>query len=106
MKFSTTLATLFVGLAAASPLEVRDPQGSRNPFQANDLLPPSQGDGFVDVDPGFSQTAPPSRGPKNSQGFTQTNCENIRNNFSADFAAKFGVSVLLLIKMQQLTSIV
>lgn len=70
MKFLTTLATLFVGLAAASPLAVRDPQGS--------------------IDPGFLQPVPPSRGPKNSKGLTQENWDDIRRNYDADFAAESG----------------
>lgn len=98
MNSSNTLAVLFIGLAVASPLMVRDPQGSRGPFP-NDLLLPSQGDDFAVVDPEFAQPVPPSRGPQNSQGFTQENCDNIRNNFNEDFAAQFGVRLLCLIKM-------
>ncbi|KAM3496794.1 hypothetical protein MY10362_009835 [Beauveria mimosiformis] len=90
MKFSKTLAILFMGLAAASPLIVRDPQGSRRQSQPNDLLLPSQGDDSEVIDPQFTPPVPPSRGPQNSQGFTQENCDNIRNNFNEGFAAQFG----------------
>lgn len=96
MKFSAALANLFVGVAVAGPLAVRDPQRSRHPVQINDLLPPNQGS--EGIDPEFAKSVLPSSGPKNSQGFTQQDCDAIRNGHGQQFAEEnFGVSVLIII---------
>ncbi|TWU70823.1 hypothetical protein ED733_000385 [Metarhizium rileyi] len=94
MKFSITVA-MVVGLVAAGPLKPREPQfisgitnGDDQPLDGP-LPDDASNDGFVGPNSGLVAPPPPSKGTKNSQGFSQELCDILKQRTDVD-AATFG----------------